>query len=205
MIKRILMSSQIIRGALLSILGLAFGVSTLYADIHQFKYTPNDEGNMTATITCCTVGTDNNGETYWTRNSSTDFLEQSVTWTTQSYVYAFVEASSTFLYNQSYVYGTSTYTNLSFYSGSGHAPDKINTFLVDGRYISMYRYYTLSGLSIPNFEITVSGNTGTTTGARLYGFVPSNSGTAPAVSDQTTMYEYLASFFSNTTHRKSVV
>jgi len=185
----------IAKKALLIGLFLLSIVGESYADTHQFKYTPNDENNTSAVVIANT-GTDTNGKQYWTR-SQARFAENNVSWTSKNYIYVFVEASSTYLYNQSYIYGSSTYTNMSFYGGNGHDPDKINTFLVDGRYISMYRYYTQSGLTFPTFEYSVPGTIGVN---RIYGFYPSDSFTPPNVTNQTTLYNFLGDFFNSNTH-----
>jgi hypothetical protein len=167
--------------------------SILHADIHDFKYTPNDTGNSSATYSNVSTYTDSNGYDYWTRTVAGRYVQNLTSnWTTSSYVYVFVEDTKTYLYNQSYIYGTSTNTNLSFYSGSGHAPDVVRSFVVDGKLISLYRYYTAPNLVINTgmFEMNIASTTGAT-GARIYAVIPSNSGTAPTPNSQATLYDYL--------------
>jgi hypothetical protein len=188
---------QILKSVVItSIFILSINSESVFADTHDFKYTPTDQGNLTATISGATTQTDSNGQQYWLPSSASSFVESSITWNTQNYVYVIQEGSSTPLYNQSYIHGTSTYLNLSFYASSGHAPDKVNTFLVDGKYISVYRFYTLTGLSIPNFGINLAFGV---TSPRIYGLIPSNAGSIP-VTDQASMYQYLNTFFDNSTH-----
>lgn len=174
---------------------LSLSINSAFADIHQFKYTPDDTGNTTATVSNANVFTDSNGQKYWQKVISTRFVQNNASWTTSNYVYVFVEDTTNWLYNQSYIYGSSTYTNLSFYSGFGNAPDKLATFTVDGKSISMYRYYTLAGLNFPTFET----NLASAVSARIYGFYPSNSGTPPNVTDQASMYTFLNTFVDTNT------
>lgn len=181
---------------------LSISTDSVFADIHPFKYTPNDEGNTSSTLASWfSVGTDGNGEQFWYRTSGSLYQQNLTTsWTTSNYVYVFIEASSTFLYNQTYFARTGGSGNLSFYASTGHNPDKLATFLVNGRYISMYRYYTEAGVSVNNLygflPITTNGSSGT----RIYGIVPSSSGTAPPVTDEASMYDYLGDFFDDSTH-----
>lgn len=174
---------------------LSLSVNSAFAQAHQFKYTPSDTENTSATIANATAYTDTNGVQYWTKNASTRFVQNNATWTTSNYVYVFVEDTSNWLYNQSYIYGSSTKTNLSFYASTGHAPDKINSFTVDGKTISMYRYYTEAGLTFPTFETNLASGVS----ARIYGFYPSSSFSAPAVTNQATMYSFLATFINTNT------
>lgn len=169
--------------------------SSAFADAHAFKYTPSDTENTTATISNATVSTDANGVQYWQKISSGRFVQNNATWTTSNYVYVFVEDTGNWLYNQSYIYGSSTKTNLSFFASTGHAPDKLVTFTVDGKSISMYRYYTEAGLTFPTFET----NLASVVSARIYGFYPSSSFTAPAVTNQATMYTFLSTFINTAT------
>lgn len=174
---------------------LILSTQSVFAQAHQFKYTPSDTENVTATVSNATAYTDSNGVQYWVKNGSGRFVQNNATWTTSAYVYVFVEDTSNWLYNQSYIYGSSTYTNLSFYSGFGNPPDKITSFTVDGKTISMYRYYTLAGLTFPTFET----NLASAVSARIYGFYPSNSFTPPAVTNQATMYSFLSNFINTAT------
>jgi hypothetical protein len=179
-----------------------FSYSSAFADAHPFKYTPSDTEAPSATVVNWGSANDANGQAYWYRVAGS-MLQQNLgtSWTTNSYVYVFYESTATPLYNQSYIYGTSTYTNLSFYGAIGHAPDKLATFTVDGRSISMYRYYTLGNTLLNNNQfnaqllVSLIGINGT----RVYGVYPSDSFTPPAVTDQATMYTFLSTFINTST------
>lgn len=177
-------------------LSLLLPVSAFAVESHQFKYTPDDQGNSTAVANFSTV-TDSNGRPYWQQTGSAGLVETGITWTTQNYVYIFVEGNATPLYNQAYIYGSSTKPNLSCYGACNHPPDKLATFTVDGHTISMYRFYTEAGLTFTNFTVGSFGQPATN--LRIYGAVASSGG-APPVTDQATMYAYLSSFVDFSTH-----
>lgn len=172
----------------------SLSINSVFAQVHPFKYTPSDTENILATVSNANVFTDGNGQTYWQKIASGRFVQNNATWTTTSYVYVFIDETTNWLYNQSYIYGSSTRTNLSFIGGLGYAPDKISTFTVDGRSVSMYRYYLEAGLTFPTFEA----NIGQTTN-RIYGFYPSNSFSAPSVNSEATMYAFLNTFVNTNT------
>jgi len=157
--------------------------------IHPFKYVPQDVNNTEATVSNATEAQDSNDVWYWSKNSGTNLIQSPVEWTTSSYLYVFIEGSSTYAYNQFYVKNTNYNTNLSYYSGSGHNPEKVATFLVDGKYISMYRLYTVSATTT-GFELQQATNASNP--FRIYGVVPSDG--TPSVDDEASMYEYLATF-----------
>jgi hypothetical protein len=176
--------------------------SSAFADAHPFKYTPTDTEAPTATVLNWSSTNDANGQSFWYRTGGSSFQENlGASWTTQSYVYVFYENTNNYLYNQTYIQGDSTHTNLSFFSSTGHAPDKVSTFTIDGRSISMYRYYTEPNVTLTNttflanLVIASNGSSGT----RVYGFYPSNSFTAPAVTDQASMYAFLNTFVNTST------
>jgi hypothetical protein len=176
--------------------------SFAYADVHQFQYVPNDQATTGVTLSNVGVGTDSNSQSFWYRTTSGFYTQNlSAPWTTSSYIYVFIEGNTNYLYNQSYIYGTSTYTNLSFFNSNGHDPEIVRSFTVDGRTISIYRYYTNPALSLSNnlFQMNINGATGSN-GQRIYGIIPSNSYTAPSPTDQTSMYTYLSNFVDTSTH-----
>jgi hypothetical protein len=180
---------------------LSVNTDSAFAQSHPFKYTPSDTESPASTVVNFSSANDSNGQAYWYRTGGSMFTQNlGANWTTNAYVYVFYENTNNYLYNQTYIYGTSTYTNLSFYDSSGHAPDKINTFTVDGRSISMYRYYTKGNTLLNNAQfnaslVIASGVSGT----RVYGFYPSDSFTAPAVTNQATMYTFLNTFVNTAT------
>lgn len=176
--------------------------SSVFADTHQFQWLPNDQATTGVTLSNVGVGTDSNSHAFWYRTIN-GFYTQNLTapWTTSNYIYLFIEDTANYLYNQSYIYGTSTYTNLSFFNSSGHDPEKVRSFTVDGRTISIYRYYTKPSLSLSNnlFQMNINGAIGSS-GQRIYGIIPSNSATAPSPTDQVSMYTYLGNFVDTSTH-----
>ena len=162
--------------ALVSVLVFAFVFQTnsAYAVTHDFKYQVSDSYNTTADHTTYQNNyfDSTTGMQYWTKKSS-NYRQTNVTWTTGSTFTVFMEASSTYLYNQFYVYGSSTHPNMS--NGSFQNPDKISTFLVDGRWISQYRLYTQSGVTLTNLEINTAGvgiGTSTQLNTRIYAVLP---------------------------------
>lgn len=186
---------------------LAVSVQFAYAvNTHSFRYTPSDIYNLDADYSTY-QNSYFDGETgmqYWTKKSANRYIQNNVgitpgtTWTTLNYVYVVQETSASYLYNQFYLYGTSTYTNLSFFSGVGHDPTKLSSFTVDGRTISVYRLETLSAVSLPTLEISGSGitaGTSTTIGSRIYAVIPSNNASLMSgVNSSSTLTSFLYNY-----------
>lgn len=166
--------------------------SYTHTDTHPFKYVPYDTENSTAVEQNMTIGLDSNGKYYWAKTTGTSYIQTPATWTTQAYVYVFMEGNGTYLYNQMYVNGGTGHSNLSFFDSFGHDPDKLATFTVDGKTISLYRLYTQSGITPDNnLSILTTSNSGNNP-YRIYGVVPSNG--TPSVANQAQMYAYLNNF-----------
>ena len=161
-----------------------------------FNSNPNGTSSPVGTNGQLGIHTDFNGKNYWYRISSSRFY-QAVPWVSKNYVYVFIEGTTNYLYNQVYVYGTSTQPNIV--TDSFSHPEIVRSFIVDGRTISIYRLYTKPNISLPTFELNLFGTTGNATSStRIYGVIPSNSYTAPTPTDQATMYSFLSSYTDNT-------
>lgn len=158
-----------------------------------FNSNPNGTSSPVGTNGQLAIATDSNGKNFWYRTGATRY-RQDVTWTSKNYVYVFIEGNTLWSYNQVYVYGSSTLTNLAT---SFTNPDIVRSFTVDGRTISIYRLYTVSGKTFPTFEMNLFGTTGATSSTRIYGVIPSDSFTAPSPTDQASMYSYLTSYSDN--------
>lgn len=184
---------------------LALSVQFAYAvNTHSFRYTPSDIYNLDADYSTYqnSYFDSETGMQYWTKKSATRYTQTNVgitpgtTWTSLNYVYVVLEQSGTFLYNQFYVYGTSTFTNIS--GGSGHDPTKLSTFTVDGRTISVYRLETIAGLSLPTFEISgssINSGTSTTLNSRWYAVIPSNNASLMSgVNSSSTLTSFLYNY-----------
>lgn len=189
--------NKVAKALVLSSVFLLLGnINSAFADTHVFKYTPNDTGNTTSTVSNATTATDPNGVAYWSKPSGTSFIQSPSAYVTNSYIYIFIEGNASYLYNQFYVNGGTGHTNLSYFSSSGHDPDKVATFTVDGHTVSMYRLYTESGITTTN-GLTIVTASNASSPYRIYGVVPTNA--TPAVTDQATMYSYLSTFTDTTT------
>jgi len=168
-------------------IGLSVFLLTVYAygavlDTHEFKYTPYDGYNTVATTSgweSVAQGT-SSGLYYWTNKSASSFTMTGVGiapnsyWTSQAYVYVVIDNATSYLYNQQYIYGSSTKTNIN---DSFVDPVTVNSFTVDGRTVAVKRLTTTAGYKMSTFECVTCINAFGTSSAqtRMYLAMPSNS------------------------------